>query len=97
MLRCRNVAQVFSHGIHEVTDLINRDIGHEEAADDLQKSMKGLFDYASKFTHSLERDKKKLLPPLKASKEDAVAAFAAASAMVNLVSAKLRRASLVAS
>ncbi len=74
----------------EIKDLLTRDGCTEPAATDLNKSIKELFNYSSKFHHKEDREKKIMLE-IKASKEDAYLIYATSMAMVNLISKKMQR------
>lgn len=63
----------------------------EEAGSDLLKSIRGLFDFASKFLKQLDRDTKGVNPVLKASKEDSYLVYAEAVCLVNLLARKIAR------
>lgn len=65
----------------------------DEAANDMLLSMKGSFDFASKFLKKTAKGSARLNPDLVAKKEDAYFVYSNALALVNLVSRKLNRAS----
>ena len=75
----------------EVAKVLETDGVAEDAATEVISAMNGLFQYASKFAHALDK-KQGLRSRMNVSKEDAQLAFAAASATVNLVAAKMKRA-----
>lgn len=75
----------------EVKDLLKRDGYTDQAIEDLMdKSLQGIFDFASKFHHKLDKNKK-LMPEIKASKEDAYLIYAASLGIMNLISKKVQR------
>ena len=74
----------------EIKDLLTRDGYTEPAVTDLNKSIKELFNYSSKFHHREDRGKK-IMPEIKASKEDAYLMYATSMAIVNLISKKMQR------
>lgn len=80
----------------DIARLLETDGVVEDAAAPLVAAMDGLFQYASKFVHALDK-KQGLRPRMNVSKEDALLAMAAASATVNLLTAKVRRAARDAS
>lgn len=74
----------------EIKDLLVRDGHTEQAFEDLNGSLKKLFDYSSKFHHREDKGKK-IMPEIKASKEDAYLMYATSTAIVNLISKKMQR------
>jgi hypothetical protein len=74
----------------KIKDLLMRDGYTEPAVTDLNKSIKELFNYSSKFHHREDREKK-IMPEIKASKEDAYLMYATSMAIVNLISKKMQR------
>lgn len=74
----------------EIKDLLRRDGYTEEASKDLNESIKKLFDYSSKFHHREDKGKK-IMPEIKASKEDAYLMYAISMTVVNLISKKMQR------
>lgn len=75
----------------ELKDLLTRDGYTEPAFTDLNESLQKLFDFSSKFIHKLDKDKKKTMPDIKASKEDAYLIYALSMHVVNLISKKMQR------
>jgi hypothetical protein len=74
----------------EIKDLLMGDGYTEPAFTDLNESLKQLFNYSSKFHHREDREKK-MMPEIKASKEDAYLIYATSMAIVNLISKKMQR------
>jgi len=74
----------------EIKDLLIRDGYTEPAFADLNESLKKLFDYSSKFHHREDKGKK-IMPEIKASKEDAYLIYSASMNIVNLISKKMQR------
>jgi hypothetical protein len=74
----------------EIKDLLIRDGYTEPAFADLNESLKKLFDYSSKFHHKLDKEKK-IMPEIKASKEDAYLIYSVSMSIVNLISKKMQR------
>ena len=74
----------------EIKDLLMGDGYTESAFTDLNESLKQLFNYSSKFHHREDREKK-MMPEIKASKEDAYLIYATSMTIVNLISKKMQR------
>jgi hypothetical protein len=74
----------------EIKDLLMGDGYTEPAFTNLNESLKQLFNYSSKFHHREDREKK-MMPEIKASKEDAYLIYATSMAIVNLISKKMQR------
>ena len=74
----------------EIKDLLIGDGYTEEAYDKLNKSIKELFDFASKFIHKLDHGNG-VNPNIKASKEDAYLIYTLSMNFVNLISKKFQR------
>lgn len=74
----------------EIKDLMVRDGYNEQAFMDLNGSIKNLFNFSSKFIHRLDKDKK-IMPEIKASKEDAYLIYSLCINLVNLISKKMQR------
>ncbi len=74
----------------EIKDLLMRDGHTEEAYTDLNEGIKQLFNYSSKFHHREDRGKR-VMPEIKASKEDAYLIYAISMNIVNLISKKMQR------
>jgi len=73
-----------------IKNLITGDGYPKEASDDLNGSLQKLFDYSSKFHHKLDKEKK-IMPEIKASKEDAYLIYSVSMSIVNLISKKMQR------
>jgi len=67
-----------------------RDGYSEQAFEDLNKSIKELFNFSSKFHHKEDRGKR-IMPEIKASKEDAYLIYSLSMNLVNLISKKFQR------
>ena len=74
----------------EIKDLLLRDGYSEQAFVDLNKSIKELFNFSSKFHHKEDRGKR-IMPEIKASKEDAYLIYSLSMNLVNLISKKFQR------
>ena len=74
----------------EIRDLLIRDGYSEPAFVDLNESLKKLYDYSSKFHHREDKGKK-IMPEIKASKEDAYLIYATSMNVVNMISKKMQR------
>lgn len=74
----------------EVKDLLVRDGYTEQAFIDLNEGLKQLFNFSSKFHHKEDKGKK-IMPEIKASKEDAYLIYAMSMNIVNLISKKMQR------
>lgn len=74
----------------EIKDLLMRDGYSEQAFKDLNESLKQLFNFSSKFHHKEDKGKK-IMPEIKASKEDAYLIYAISMTIVNLISKKMQR------
>jgi hypothetical protein len=71
-------------------EVLIRDGYTEPAFTDLNESLKQLFNFSSKFHHKEDKGKK-VMPEIKASKEDAYLIYAASMTFVNLISKKMQR------
>lgn len=87
-----------SRGVYEllkeeklVRDLLTSDGYPSEAIDDICKCLKSLWDFTSKFHHHLDRDKERLIPELRPSKEEAELIYALSLTLVNLLARKAMR------
>lgn len=74
----------------EVKDLVTRDGYSEQAFIDLNEGLKQLFNFSSKFHHKEDKGKK-IMPEIKAAKEDAYLIYAMSMNIVNLISKKMQR------
>ena len=74
----------------EIKALFNEDGFTDEAYNNLNASLKSIFDFSSKFHHS-ESKTKEVMPRIKASKEDAYLIYTISIATVNLISKKLQK------
>jgi len=74
----------------EIKDLLERDGYTDQASTALNESIKQLFNYSSKFHHR-EDQGKKIMPEIKASKEDAYLMYSMSMNIVNLISKKMQR------
>ena len=74
----------------EIKDLLMGDGYNEQAYTELNESLRHLFKYSSKFHHREDLDKK-IMPEIKASKEDAYLIYATSMTIVNLISKKMQR------
>lgn len=99
MIKVRDAAEVLKDNNRdekdferEIREVMAEDGLPKEGAKNITTSMRHLSHYLSKFDHRLERDGKTLMPRQKASKEDAYLAYTMGTAVVNLLTAKLKRA-----
>ena len=74
----------------EIKKLFIIDEFTDGAYNDLNESLKSLFNFSSKFHHSLDK-KNNLMPRIKASKEDAYLIYTISVTIVNLISKKLQK------
>lgn len=74
----------------EIKDLLIKDGYSEQAFENLNKSIKELFNFSSKFHHKEDRGKR-IMPEIKASKEDAYLIYSLSMNLVNLISKKFQR------
>jgi hypothetical protein len=75
----------------EIASLLQRDGYTPDAVEAFTKSVEHQFALASKFMHSLDRDKKTVRPEIRASKEDALVCYSFAMSLLNLVARKTLR------
>lgn len=75
----------------EVRVVLERDGLSTSAADDLLKSIRGAFDFASKFIKKVERGGAGLNPTLVAKKEDALYVYSSSVTLLNLIARKAAR------
>lgn len=75
----------------EIKDLFQRDGYPEEAINDLSEAINKLFNFSSKFHHKMDKRKKKIIPEIKASKEDAYLIYSTGLAFCNAISKKIQR------
>lgn len=75
----------------EIIQLLKDDGYTEQAASDLNNAIKNLFDFTSKFIHSVDRAGNELNPDIQASKEDAYFVYTLCVTLVNLISKKRNR------
>lgn len=85
----RPVCELLKHQ-DEIKDLLITDGYTEQAFIELNKSLQNLFNYSSKFIHKLDKGKR-LMPDIKASKEDAYLIYSLSMSLVNLISKKYQR------
>ncbi|MHB1664267.1 MAG: hypothetical protein ACYCT7_03250 [bacterium] len=74
----------------EIKNLFIEDGFTDEAYNNLNNSLQSLFDFSSKFHHSVSQTKK-VMPKIKASKEDAYLIYTISMTIVNLISKKLQK------
>lgn len=88
--KCRPVVELIRD--EEMIKLILGKHGYnEDAANSLYASIKGLFEFSSKFHHKVDKDHKTLLPITQAEKEDAYFAYSTSIALVNLITQKINK------
>lgn len=75
----------------DIKGLLERDGYTPEAVSAFNDSVKAQFDLASKFVHRLDKANKRLVPEIRASKEDALLCYAFAMSLLNLVARKTAR------
>jgi len=87
-----------SRGVYEllkdkqlVHDLLESDGYPADAITDISNCLAALWNFTSKFHHHLDRDKEKLKPEIKASKEEAELIYALSLTLVNLLARKAKR------
>jgi hypothetical protein len=74
-----------------VKSLLTKHGYHEDAANSLIATIKGLFEYGSKFLHKVAKDGTTIPPEIKAEKEDAYLTYTVSTALVNLLTQKARK------
>lgn len=87
----RRVTELVRKEEEAIAKLLETDDIESKAANHITKGMHEMFDYASKFMHAKDQSGN-LMPRHKASKEDAYLAYTMGTAVVNLLTAKLKRA-----
>jgi hypothetical protein len=75
----------------EIKDLLMEDGYTDQAFEAFNGTLKQLFSFSSNFIHQEEAGSKKLMPEMKASKEDAYLIYALSLNFVNLISKKMQR------
>lgn len=75
----------------DIKGLLGRDGYTAEAITSFNESVKAQFDLASKFVHRTDRTGNRIMPELRASKEDAFLCYSFAMSLLNLVSRKAMR------
>lgn len=73
-----------------IKDTLKRDGYTDEAAEYLLNSIKSIFNLSSKFIHRVDQTGKKILPEIKASKEDAYLVYVTTAGLVNLLARKVK-------
>lgn len=86
----REISELFRYE-KGIKDLFERSHYGEEAYEYFKNSLLELFKFASKFHHKLDKDRKTLLPEIKASKEDAYLIYSMSVAIVNNILTKINR------
>ena len=86
----RHVTELIRDEEETIAELLEKDAIERSAAEHITKGMHEMFGYASKFVHSLDQSGE-IMPRQKASKEDAYLAYTMGTAVVNLLTAKLKR------
>lgn len=74
----------------EIGDLLRRDGYTNDAINNINESLRQLFNFSSKFHHREDRGRK-IMPEIKASKEDAYLIYTMSVNIVNLISKKIQR------
>jgi len=88
----RPVFELFrKYGRKLVKEILTREGYTEEAIKNLINSIDSLFHYSSKFHHRTDESGKKIMPEIKASKEDAYLIYTTAMGLVNLLARKVKR------
>jgi hypothetical protein len=86
----RHVTEMIRKEETAIAELLEKDDINSDAAGHIVDGMHEMFNYASKFVHSLDQSGD-VMPRHKASKEDAYLAYTMGTAVVNLLTAKLKR------
>lgn len=86
----RRVTELVKEEKDAIAQLLEADDIESDAASHITKGMHEMFGYASKFVHA-EDESGNPMPRHKASKEDAYLAYTMGTAVVNLLTAKLKR------
>jgi len=88
----RPIFELFrKYGKNLVKEILTREGYTEEAIKNLLDSIDNLFHYSSKFHHRTDESGKKIIPEIKASKEDAYLIYTTAMGLVNLLTRKVKR------
>ena len=89
---CRGVWELFKEqNDDELKELLRKDKYTEEAIEAFLKAKQNLFTFTSKFMHTFDKQKKKILPEIKACKEDAYFIYTTAMTLLNLLAKKSLR------
>ena len=75
----------------EIKDLLIRDGYTDQAFENFNETINQLFKLSSKFLHKEEIGNRRIMPEIKASKEDAYLIYALSINLVNLISKKFQR------
>lgn len=75
----------------EIKDLLKDDGFTDQAIENFNETITQLFKFSSKFLHQEEIGNRKIMPEMKASKEDAYLIYSLSLNLVNLISKKFQR------
>ena len=87
----RGVWELTRSKADDIKALLIRDGYTEEAAVSFADAIGRHFVLASKFHHRLDKQRKKIMPEIKAAKEDAYLVYAVAMSVLNLIARKVQR------
>jgi len=90
MIYSRDISELFRYE-EGIKDIFERSHCGGKAYENFKNSLLELFEFAAKFHHKLDKDRKTLLPKVKASKEDAYLIYTLSVAIVNNILAKIKR------
>ena len=74
-----------------IRDLLQKDGYTAETANYLLDSIQSSFKFSSKFLHRLDENRERIIPEIKASKEDAYLTYVTSAALINLIARKLKK------
>jgi len=77
--------------LDEIKDLLKDDGYTDQAIENFNETITQLFKFSSKFLHQEEIGNRKIMPEMKASKEDAYLIYSLSLNLVNLISKKFQR------
>ncbi|HLA63752.1 MAG TPA: hypothetical protein VK610_04950 [Rhodothermales bacterium] len=90
IVACRKFSELLRNQNEHIRKILEDDGLPADAADDLISSLKGIFDYASKFVHITDKEKQPRAS-IHVSREDALLIYGQSTAILNLIVTKIRR------
>ncbi len=86
----RHICDLFRKD-QEIHDLLTQEGYPAEVAKSFEDLLFKLFDFASKFAHKVSRDNTTMIPPFRATREDAMLIYSLGCSIVNLIGTRLRQ------